>query len=87
MLAALGAFLATSFRLWLKFPGRQGRRGLYRRAARLFWPAAVVFCAVWLHDRLTSRYSSLSALVASFRHAAVSVGGSATPRWPRYARC
>jgi glycerol-3-phosphate acyltransferase PlsY len=32
----------------------------------LFWPAAVVFCAVWLATAVTSRYSSLSALVASF---------------------
>ena len=32
----------------------------------LFWPAAVVFCVIWLATAFTSRYSSLSALVASF---------------------
>src|ERR1700716_1989357 len=32
----------------------------------LFWPAAVVFCVLWIATALTSRYSSLSALVASF---------------------
>ncbi|KIZ32802.1 glycerol-3-phosphate acyltransferase, partial [Rhodopseudomonas palustris] len=29
-------------------------------------PAAVVFCVLWLATALTSRYSSLSALVAAF---------------------
>jgi glycerol-3-phosphate acyltransferase PlsY len=32
----------------------------------LFWPAAVVFCVLWLATAATTRYSSLSALVASF---------------------
>ena len=31
----------------------------------LFWPAAVVFCAVWLSMAVALRYSSLSALTAS----------------------
>ena len=31
----------------------------------LFWPAAVVFCLIWLATAVTSRYSSLSALIAS----------------------
>jgi acyl phosphate:glycerol-3-phosphate acyltransferase len=31
----------------------------------LFWPAAVVFCVTWLVTAVISRYSSLSALVAS----------------------
>src|SRR6202023_2306063 len=32
----------------------------------LFWPAAVVFCVLWLATAATTRYSSLSALVAGF---------------------
>jgi len=32
----------------------------------LFWPAAVVFGVIWLGTAFTTRYSSLSALVASF---------------------
>ena len=32
----------------------------------LFWPAALVFCLLWLATAFTTRYSSLSALVASF---------------------
>ena len=35
MLAALGAFLGHLFPVWLKFQGRQRRRGLYRRADRV----------------------------------------------------
>jgi glycerol-3-phosphate acyltransferase PlsY len=31
----------------------------------LYWPAAIVFCAIWLLVALITRYSSLSALVAS----------------------
>jgi glycerol-3-phosphate acyltransferase PlsY len=31
----------------------------------LFWPAAVVFCVLWLAIAAISRYSSLAALVAS----------------------
>ena len=31
----------------------------------LFWPAAVVFCLIWLVTAVSFRYSSLSALVAS----------------------
>ena len=32
----------------------------------LVWPAALVFCVLWLRSPSTTRYSSLSALVASF---------------------
>ncbi len=31
----------------------------------LFWPAAVLFCALWLVTAVMTRYSSLSSLVAS----------------------
>jgi glycerol-3-phosphate acyltransferase PlsY len=31
----------------------------------LYWPGAIVFCAVWLAVALAMRYSSLSALMAS----------------------
>ena len=66
MLAALGAFLGHLFPVWLKFRGGKGVAVYIGVMLGLFWPAAVVFCAVWLATALTSRYSSLSALVASF---------------------
>jgi glycerol-3-phosphate acyltransferase PlsY len=66
MLAALGAFLGHLFPVWLKFKGGKGVAVYIGVLLGLFWPAALVFCAIWLATALTSRYSSLSALVASF---------------------
>ena len=65
MLAALGAFLGHLFPVWLKFRGGKGVAVYIGVLLGLFWPAAVVFCLVWLATAVTSRYSSLSALVAS----------------------
>jgi len=66
MLAALGAFLGHLFPVWLKFRGGKGVAVYIGVLLGLFWPAAIVFCAVWLATAFTSRYSSLAALVASF---------------------
>jgi acyl phosphate:glycerol-3-phosphate acyltransferase len=66
MLAALGAFLGHLFPVWLKFKGGKGVAVYIGVLIGLFWPAALVFCVVWLATAVTSRYSSLSALVASF---------------------
>ena len=66
MLAALGAFLGHLFPVWLKFKGGKGVAVYIGGLIGLFWPAAVVFCVLWLATAATTRYSSLSALVASF---------------------
>jgi glycerol-3-phosphate acyltransferase PlsY len=66
MLAALGAFLGHLFPVWLKFRGGKGVAVYIGVLIGLFWPAAVVFCVLWLATAVTSRYSSLSALVAAF---------------------
>jgi glycerol-3-phosphate acyltransferase PlsY len=66
MLAGLAAFLGHLFPVWLKFKGGKGVAVYIGVLAGLFWPAAVVFCAVWLATAATSRYSSLSGLVAGF---------------------
>jgi glycerol-3-phosphate acyltransferase PlsY len=66
MLAALGAFLGHLFPVWLKFRGGKGVAVYIGVLLGLFWPAALVFCLIWLATAVTSRYSSLSALVASF---------------------
>jgi acyl phosphate:glycerol-3-phosphate acyltransferase len=66
MLAALGAFLGHLFPVWLKFKGGKGVAVYIGVLLGLFWPAALVFCALWLATAFTSRYSSLSALVAAF---------------------
>jgi glycerol-3-phosphate acyltransferase PlsY len=66
MLAALGAFLGHLFPIWLKFRGGKGVAVYIGVLLGLFWPAAVIFCLLWLAIAATTRYSSLSALVASF---------------------
>ena len=66
MLAALGAFLGHLFPVWLKFNGGKGVATYIGVLIGLFWPAAVVFCLIWLAIAVTSRYSSLAALVAAF---------------------
>ncbi len=65
MLAALGAFLGHLFPVWLKFKGGKGVAVYIGVLIGLFWPAAVVFCVIWITTAVVSRYSSLSALVAS----------------------
>ena len=65
MLAALGAFLGHLFPVWLKFKGGKGVAVYIGVLIGLLWPAALLFCAVWLITAGISRYSSLSALVAS----------------------
>jgi glycerol-3-phosphate acyltransferase PlsY len=66
MLAALGAFLGHLFPVWLKFRGGKGVAVYIGVLIGLFWPAAVVFCVIWLSTAFITRYSSVSALVASF---------------------
>ena len=66
MLAALGAFLGHLFPVWLNFKGGKGVAVYIGVLLGLFWPAAMVFCVLWLATAVISRYSSLSALVASF---------------------
>jgi len=65
MLAAFGAFLGHLFPIWLKFRGGKGVATYIGVLIGLFWPAAIVFCLVWLATAFTTRYSSLSALIAS----------------------
>jgi glycerol-3-phosphate acyltransferase PlsY len=63
--AALGAFLGHLVPVWLKFKGGKGVATYIGLLAGLHWPAALIFCAVWLAVAAVSRYSSLAALIAS----------------------
>jgi glycerol-3-phosphate acyltransferase PlsY len=66
MLAAAAAFLGHLFPVWLGFKGGKGVAVYIGVLLGLFWPAALVFCVIWLATAAISRYSSLAALVASF---------------------
>jgi len=63
--AGLGAFLGHLFPVWLGFRGGKGVATYIGVALGLYWPAALAFCAAWLLVAVTTRYSSLAALVAS----------------------
>src|SRR5215470_13070149 len=65
MAAALGAFLGHLFPVWLRFKGGKGVATFIGLLIAFAWPVALGFCAVWLLVALATRYSSLSALVAS----------------------
>jgi glycerol-3-phosphate acyltransferase PlsY len=65
MLAAFGAFIGHLFPIWLKFRGGKGVATYIGVLIGLFWPAAIVFCLVWLATAFLTRYSSLAAFVAS----------------------
>jgi glycerol-3-phosphate acyltransferase PlsY len=65
MLGGLGAFLGHLFPVWLKFRGGKGVAVYIGILIGLIWPAAILFCAIWLGIAFALRYSSLSALTAS----------------------
>jgi glycerol-3-phosphate acyltransferase PlsY len=65
MLAGLGAFLGHLFPVWLRFKGGKGVATYIGILLGLSWMAALAFGAVWLAVAAVTRYSSLSALIAS----------------------
>jgi acyl phosphate:glycerol-3-phosphate acyltransferase len=65
LLAGLGAFLGHLFPVWLRFNGGKGVATYIGVLIGLAWPFALLFGVVWLVVALLTRYSSLSALIAS----------------------
>lgn len=65
VLAGIGAFIGHIFPVWLKFKGGKGVATYLGVLIGLKFSIAVVFAAIWLSTAYLSRYSSLSALLAS----------------------
>jgi glycerol-3-phosphate acyltransferase PlsY len=65
LIAGGGAFLGHLFPVWLKFKGGKGVATYIGLLIGVYWPGALSFCAIWIVVAYLSRYSSLSALVAS----------------------
>lgn len=65
MLAGLGAFLGHLYPVWLKFRGGKGVATYIGILAGLVPQGALVFALTWLTVAVWTKYSSLSALVAS----------------------
>jgi acyl phosphate:glycerol-3-phosphate acyltransferase len=63
--AGLGAFLGHLFPVWIGFKGGKGVATFIGLLVAFAWPVALGFCAVWLLVAFATRYSSLSALIAS----------------------
>jgi glycerol-3-phosphate acyltransferase PlsY len=65
LVAGFGAFLGHLFPVWLRFKGGKGVATYLGILIGLKFSIALVFAAVWLGIAYLTRYSSLSALVAS----------------------
>ena len=63
--AGLGAFLGHIFPVWLGFKGGKGVATYIGVLLALVWQAALAFGVIWIAVALVTRYSSLSALIAS----------------------
>ncbi|MBS0242104.1 MAG: glycerol-3-phosphate 1-O-acyltransferase PlsY [Proteobacteria bacterium] len=66
LVGGLGAFLGHIFPVWLAFKGGKGVATYIGVLLAASWHAAAVFAVAWLATAYLTRYSSLSALVATF---------------------
>jgi glycerol-3-phosphate acyltransferase PlsY len=63
--AGFGALIGHVFPIWLRFKGGKGVATYIGVLLGLAWPIALAFCGIWLAVAAITRYSSLSALIAS----------------------
>jgi glycerol-3-phosphate acyltransferase PlsY len=65
LIAALGAVLGHIFPVWLRFKGGKGIATYIGVLIAVSWITAMAFGAIWAVVAWTTRYSSLSGLIAS----------------------
>jgi acyl phosphate:glycerol-3-phosphate acyltransferase len=65
MIAGFSAFAGHIAPVWLRFQGGKGVATFLGCVFALHWPVGLAFCGIWLTVAAVTRYSSLSALVAS----------------------
>lgn len=65
IIAGLAAFVGHIAPVWLRFRGGKGVATFLGCLFGLYWPVGLAFCAIWLSVAALTKYSSLSALVAS----------------------
>ena len=63
--AGLGAFVGHCFPVWLRFKGGKGVATFLGVLLGLHWPTMILTALLWVGTALVTRYSSLSALVAT----------------------
>jgi glycerol-3-phosphate acyltransferase PlsY len=63
--AGLSAFVGHCFPVWLRFKGGKGVATFLGILLGLHWPSMLITIAVWIGTAAISRYSSLSALLAT----------------------
>ncbi|HRD76187.1 MAG TPA: glycerol-3-phosphate 1-O-acyltransferase PlsY [Hyphomicrobiaceae bacterium] len=77
--AGLGAIAGHMFPVWLGFRGGKGVATFIGVLIGIYWPAAAAFAVVWLIVAAMTRYSSLSALIATVAVTGLVIATSTSP--------
>jgi acyl phosphate:glycerol-3-phosphate acyltransferase len=65
VVAGIAAFLGHLYPVWLKFKGGKGVATMLGVTLAIYWPAGLIFAAVWLGAMGLTRYSSVGGMTAA----------------------
>lgn len=65
VVAGIAAFLGHLYPVWLGFKGGKGVATMLGVTLAVYWPAGLVFAAVWIVAMLVTRYSSVGGMSAA----------------------